>query len=187
MKVLIVDNYDSFTYNLFHYVQACDVSVDVVRNDRLDFDAISSYDKLIISPGPGLPKETINMFELYKEFGTRKPILGVCLGMQGLSEFFGARLVNQEIVKHGVQENITVKSDSKLFSGIPSSFNVGLYHSWMVDANSIPADLICTSISENNVVMSVEHKTLPLFGVQFHPESILTEYGQQLILNFLNL
>lgn len=187
MKVLIVDNYDSFTYNLFHYVQSCDVHVDVVRNDCLDFDVISSYDKLIISPGPGLPKETTNMFELFKAFGTTKQILGVCLGMQGLCEFFGARLVNQDSVKHGIQEKIIVQSESKLFSGIPSSFNVGLYHSWKVDADSIPADLKCTSFSENNVVMSVEHTTLPLFGVQFHPESILTEHGQQLILNFLNL
>ncbi len=187
MKVLIVDNYDSFTYNLFHYVQACDVTVDVVRNDCLDFTLVAEYDKIIVSPGPGLPSETTNMFELYRRFGTSKPMLGVCLGMQGLAEFFGATLLNQENVKHGVQEEVTIQSDSKLFIGMPSTFNVGLYHSWMVDANSIPDELICTSVSQDNVVMSLEHKSLPLFGVQFHPESILTDNGRELIFNFLNL
>lgn len=187
MKVLIVDNYDSFTYNLFHSVQACNVEVDVVRNDQLDFDSIQTYDKLILSPGPGLPSETKNMFRLFEKFGQTKPILGVCLGMQGMAEYFGARLENQKIVKHGVQEQIFVRSESKLFNGIPKSFSAGLYHSWKVDSNSLPTEFIGTSFSENEVLMSIEHKKIPLYGVQFHPESILTEYGNQIILNFLNL
>lgn len=187
MKVLIVDNYDSFTYNLFHIVQACNVEVDVVRNDQLNFESIKDYDKLILSPGPGLPSETENMYRLLEQFADKMPILGVCLGMQGMAEFFGAQLENQKSVKHGVQEKVMIQAESKLFKGVPQSFSAGLYHSWKVVTHSLPQNFICTSFSENDVLMSMEHTTLPLYGVQFHPESILTEHGNQIMMNFLNL
>lgn len=187
MKVLIVDNYDSFTYNLFHIVQACNVDVNVVRNDQLNFDSIEDYDKIILSPGPGLPSETKNMFRILEHFAEKKPMLGVCLGMQGMAEFFGAQLENQESVKHGVQEKVIIQTESKLFNGVPRIFSAGLYHSWKVDAHTLPHHFIRTSYSENDVLMSMEHTTLPLFGVQFHPESILTEFGEQIMMNFLNL
>lgn len=186
MKVLLIDNYDSFTYNLFHLVEQFNVCVDVVRNDALKLADIEKYDKLILSPGPGLPKETAMMFDLIREFGAVKPILGVCLGMQGISEFFGCELENQSNVKHGVKMRVTHHSNSILFKDIPVQFEVGLYHSWCVSKEKTSNEIIVTALSEEGVVMAVEHQTLPIFGIQFHPESIMSSYGKQLLFNFLN-
>lgn len=184
MKVILVDNYDSFTYNLAHYIVNEGVEVDVVRNDALQLDAMERYDKIIISPGPGLPLETTNLYAIIERYHKTKPILGVCLGMQALGEFFGGQLINLNAVKHGVAITIEHMNNSHLFKQIPTKFQGGLYHSWAL-ALPLPESLILSAISQENVAMACEHRDLPIFGVQFHPESILTEYGPQLIRNFL--
>ncbi|MBC9813214.1 aminodeoxychorismate/anthranilate synthase component II [Crocinitomicaceae bacterium CZZ-1] len=185
MKVLIVDNYDSFTYNLYHYAVQCGVDVVVRRNDELLLDEVQEYDRIILSPGPGLPSEAPLMFDLLKTYGHQKPILGVCLGMQGIAEFYGGQLINQKQVKHGVQADVTVDNSSQLFKGLPPRIKVGLYHSWCVDATTLPDELKVTGISSEGVVMSFEHIDLPVFGVQFHPESVMTEAGLQMLNNYL--
>jgi anthranilate synthase component 2 len=184
VKVLIVDFYDSFTYNLAHYFEKLDSMVTVIRNDELDLNTILDYDKLVLSPGPGLPKEKENMFELLKQFNGKIPILGICLGMQAIGEFMGGNLQNQSIVKHGIAENIIVSNSNYLFKNLPEIIQVGLYHSWeLVDV----AAENTSSVSQNNVIMSIEFPEHKLYGVQFHPESILTENGFELLRNFLNL
>lgn len=187
MKVLIVDNYDSFTYNLYQYVKMAGASVAVKRNDELTLEEINEYDKILLSPGPGLPSETVNMFELLKQYSSKKPILGVCLGMQGIAEFFGAKLLNQKEVRHGVQTIVKPINDSKLYKAIPTEFKAGLYHSWCVDESSLPLALKITGKSIENVVMSIEHISLPIYGVQYHPESIMTECGEEIIKNFVSI
>lgn len=185
MRVLIIDNYDSFTYNLFHYVKKCGVEVEVKRNDSLDFDFINQYDKIVLSPGPGLPADTTNMLEVLQQFSSSKPILGVCLGMQGIANYFGGKLLNQERVRHGYQACIEILDETPLFTGVPKKINVGLYHSWKVDEASLANDFLITAKSTDDVIMAIEHKNLPIMGVQFHPESILTEYGLDIVRNFL--
>lgn len=185
MKVLIVDNYDSFTYNLYHYAAQCDVDVIVKRNDQLLLSEIQEYDRLILSPGPGLPSEAPLMIDLLKTYGHVKPILGVCLGMQGIAEFYGGQLINQKLVKHGVQADVAIDNSSKLLRGLPSNIKVGLYHSWCVDVETLPHVLTITGTSSEGVIMSFEHKELPVFGVQFHPESVMTEFGLEIVENFL--
>lgn len=182
--MLIVDFYDSFTYNLAHYFEKLDSMVTVIRNDELDLSTILNYDKLVLSPGPGLPKEKENLFEILEHFSGKIPILGICLGMQAIGEFMGGNLQNQSIVKHGIAESITVSNSNYLFKNLPEVIQVGLYHSWeIVD---IAAENT-SSVSQNNVIMSIEFPEQKLYGVQFHPESILTENGLQLLRNFLNL
>jgi len=168
-------------------VEKCGVSVDVIRDGELELDVVDTYDKIIFSPGPGLPRETKTMFEIIRCFGGQKPILGVCLGMQGIAEFFGGKLINQPQVMHGKQVEVNVLNQQDiLFKNLPAQFPVGLYHSWCVDEESIPACLAVTSKSEKGVIMSLRHKTKQIFGVQFHPESIMTPDGLQLIENFLS-
>ena len=182
--MLIVDFYDSFTYNLAHYFEKLDCEVTVIRNDGLDLSTLFYFDKLVLSPGPGLPKEKENIFELLKQFNGKIPILGICLGMQAIGEFMGGNLQNQSIVKHGIAENVTISNSNYLFKNLPNIIQVGLYHSWeIVD---IAAENT-SSFSQNNVIMSIEFPEQKLYGVQFHPESILTENGLQLLSNFLNL
>jgi anthranilate synthase component 2 len=184
VKVLIVDFYDSFTYNLAHYFEKLDCEVSVIRNDELDLSSLKQFDKLVLSPGPGLPKEKENLFELLEQFNGKIPILGICLGMQAIGEFLGGSIKNQSIVKHGLAEKITISNTNYLFQSFSNSINVGLYHSWKV-VNITSKNI--TSISENNVIMSIEFPEKKLYGVQFHPESILTENGLELLRNFLNL
>ena len=182
--MLIVDFYDSFTYNLAHYFEKLDCEISVIRNDELDLSTILDFDKLVLSPGPGLPKEKENLFEILEHFSGKIPILGICLGMQAIGEFMGGNLKNQSIVKHGIAESITVSNSNYLFKNLSEIIQVGLYHSWeIVD---IAAENI-SSVSQNNVIMSIEFPEQKLYGVQFHPESILTENGLQLLRNFLNL
>ncbi len=182
--MLIVDFYDSFTYNLAHYFEKLDSNATVIRNDELDLSTILDYDKLVLSPGPGLPKEKENLFEILEHFSGKIPILGICLGMQAIGEFMGGNLQNQSIVKHGIAENITVSNSNYLFKNLPEIIQVGLYHSWeIVD---IAAENT-SSVSQYNVIMSIEFPEHKLYGVQFHPESILTENGFELLRNFLNL
>jgi anthranilate synthase component II len=184
LKILLLDNFDSFTYNLFHYLVGFDCEVDVFRNDEISILKASEYDKIILSPGPGLPKNANDMPELIEKLYLTKPILGVCLGMQAIGEFFGGTLYNQKEVKHGVQEKCTQKNHSKLFKNVPLTFQVGLYHSWAVDISQVPI-LVEIARSEDGVLMAFEHKTLPIYGVQFHPESLMTEYGKTILANFL--
>jgi len=182
-KILLIDNYDSFTFNLVHYIEQLDREVVVVRNDEVDFEKVGEFDKIVLSPGPGLPSESGKMPELIARFSDKKPILGICLGMQALAEFFGGKLYNQKEVKHGVSERITIKP-SRLYKGIDGEIKVGLYHSWAVDL-STAEDLVATAFSENNVLMSFDHERFPVAGVQYHPESVMTENGLLIIRNFL--
>ncbi len=184
MKVLLVDNYDSFTFNLFHALEMLGVETVVWRNDCIEWNKVDSFDKIILSPGPGLPSESKGMFELISKYKSSKPILGVCLGMQAIAEFFGCELVNQKNVKHGVQEVASIVSESVLLNEIKSPFQIGLYHSWAVECRS-DSEFHVTSRSSSGVVMSIEHKFLPLFGVQFHPESIMTPDGLKILKNFI--
>lgn len=154
-------------------------------NDEIPFDNINDFDKIVLSPGPGLPFEAGQMPRLIKEYYAKKPILGVCLGFQALVEFFGGTIYNQNKVKHGVSETCFFKSDSKLFNGTPENYKVGLYHSWAADKKTFPVQLEVTATSENDIIMAFEHKTFPICGVQFHPESIMTENGHKIIHNFL--
>ncbi|MGE0561627.1 MAG: aminodeoxychorismate/anthranilate synthase component II [Flavobacteriales bacterium] len=187
MNILLIDNYDSFTYNLLHYIE--DVSmkkVDVVRNDKITLKAIEKYDIIILSPGPGLPKDAGILLDVIKHYSSTKRILGVCLGMQAIGEVFGGRLKNLNQVYHGVATNLKIiESSDLLFNGIPQNIQIGRYHSWVVDSENFPLDLKITSIDDNGQIMSLKHQTYQLYGVQFHPESILTEYGKEIIANFL--
>lgn len=186
-NILLIDNYDSFTYNLLHYIEGIsNQQVEVLRNDKITLADIEKYDTIILSPGPGLPKDAGIINEVIKHFASTKKILGVCLGMQAIGEVFGAELTNLNQVHHGIatQLNIIDKSDL-LFRDIPNSINVGRYHSWVISAKGFPNDLKITSIDESGQVMSIKHKKHCLYGVQFHPESILTEYGKEIIANFL--
>ncbi len=184
MDILIIDNYDSFTYNLVHYFEELNCKVDVIRNDQINLKDIEKYTAIVLSPGPGLPKDAGLLLDVITKFYQTKPILGVCLGMQALAEFFGGRLYNQQEVKHGVSEKCKQNYPNKLFTNLNEFFEVGLYHSWAIDLGEIEC-LNVTATSENKVLMALEHKSLPIVGVQFHPESILTPKGKEMILNFI--
>ncbi|MGV3632169.1 MAG: anthranilate synthase component II [Bacteroidota bacterium] len=184
MKILVVDNFDSFTFNLVHYLEAFGCEVSVFRNNVLYGIDVDSFDKIVLSPGPGLPSGSGGLMDLIRDFHQHTPILGVCLGMQALAEFTGAKLVNLHAVKHGVSEKMSITKPGKLLKDLPSEMQVGLYHSWGVELQK-ESDWEELAQSESGVLMAMEHKTLPLFGVQFHPESILTENGKHIILNFL--
>ena len=186
MKVLLLDNFDSFTFNLFHYLEGLDCAVTVARNNAVSLEEIALFDKIVLSPGPGLPKDAGIMMELISEYADKKPMLGVCLGMQAIGEHFGGRLYNQPEVKHGVPEICIHNGENKLFSGIPERSEVGLYHSWAVDLAEA-SQLKATAYSENQVLMAFEHESLPVAGVQFHPESLMTRFGKQMIRNFIAL
>jgi anthranilate synthase component 2 len=186
VKVLLLDNFDSFTYNLFHYLEALDCDVTVARNNAISTEEIAFFDKIVLSPGPGLPSEAGKMMEIISHYATSKPILGVCLGMQALGEYFGGQLYNQSVVKHGVAEKCRHTLESKLFYQVPELFEVGLYHSWAVDISKAK-ELTAIAHSENQILMAFEHQTLPIFGVQFHPESLMTEAGKAILQNFINI
>lgn len=185
MKILIIDNYDSFTYNLVHYFEGHGASVTVVLNDKIDLEAISEYDKIVLSPGPGLPEQAGMMPEVIEKYFNTKPILGVCLGFQAIYKYLGGTLYNQPNVRHGVKVQCNIDNTSKLFHELPLKINVGLYHSWAANLNHFPDDLVVTATSTEDILMGFEHKSLPVYGVQFHPESILTEFGKEMIKNFL--
>jgi len=181
----LVDNFDSFSFNLVHYLEKLDVSVSVETNISVDPEQLMDFDAVVLSPGPGLPVTSGKLMEVVKKVvELKKPTLGVCLGMQALAEHFGNSLYNQEVVKHGLAEIIQCAPGSKLFAGLPESFKVGLYHSWAVKLND-GSEFKATAWSENNVLMAMEHKIIPLYGVQFHPESVLSENGLGVLKNFL--
>mgnify|MGYP001042020367 CR=1 FL=1 len=186
-KVLILDNYDSFTYNLVHYVEASlKYEVDVFRNDEISLKDVNKYETIILSPGPGLPKDAGILKEVIERYASSKKILGVCLGMQAIGEVYGGELINLDNVFHGVATPITITDTSDLlYKGLPNSFDIGRYHSWVVSKKNFPEVLNITSVEENGQIMSLKHKDHKLYGVQFHPESILTEHGKEMINNLL--
>lgn len=186
MKILIYDNYDSFTYNLVHLVHTLGYhDVDVFRNDKINISYIKKYDKILISPGPGIPEEAGNMMEVIQNYAATKSILGVCLGHQGIAQSFGAKIINMEKVLHGVESNIHLISDDYIFNGVPLRFKGGHYHSWVIESISEKSKLEVTAKNENGLIMAIRHKTYDIRGVQFHPESILTEFGDKIINNWL--
>jgi len=186
MKILILDNYDSFTYNLLHIVKSLGYTdVDVIRNDKIKMEDIQQYDKIILSPGPGIPSEAGLLLPLIKKYAGKKPILGVCLGHQAVGEAFGANLTNLENVYHGVTSNIRKTSNDYILNGLSDEFEVGRYHSWIVSDKNLPDCLQITAIDDSNHIMAMKHKELDIHGVQFHPESVLTPAGEVIISNFL--
>ncbi|HKK77780.1 MAG TPA: aminodeoxychorismate/anthranilate synthase component II [Saprospiraceae bacterium] len=188
MKILVLDNYDSFTYNLVQYIQdILGQKINVVRNDAIDLDAVAAYDVIILSPGPGVPSEAGIMPELIKRYAPEKPILGVCLGHQAIGEAFGARLENLTQVYHGIETPIKVTDEKDpLFRNIPDVFHAGRYHSWIVRKDSLPSELKITAIDVKGEIMAMRHTTYPVFGVQFHPESVMTSEGKKMLANFLS-
>ncbi|MDI3526482.1 MAG: anthranilate synthase component [Tenuifilum sp.] len=186
-SILLLDNYDSFTYNLFHYVEDFGKhSVDVVRNDSIEIDEVAKYDGIILSPGPGLPKDAGLLMPIIKEYYKTKRIFGVCLGLQAIAESFGAALLNLETVFHGVATPMRVLEPKHyLFDGVEETFLAGRYHSWVVDPASIPDCLAVNAIDEHNQIMAMAHKQYDVCGVQYHPESILTPKGKLMIFNWL--
>jgi len=184
-KILVIDNYDSFTYNLVHYLEDLDCEVTVYRNDEFDIDEISGFDKILLSPGPGIPDEAGLLKAVIAKYAPTKSIFGVCLGQQAIGEVFGGTLSNLDKVYHGVATLVkTSVNDELLFEGLGNEFEVGRYHSWVVDAN-LPDVLEATSFDENGQVMSLRHKTYDVRGVQFHPESVLTPNGKKILENWL--
>jgi anthranilate synthase component 2 len=188
MKILVFDNYDSFTYNLVQYLERVSpAKVDVFRNDKISIEEIAGYDKILLSPGPGLPSEAGILLEVIRMYAPTKSIFGVCLGQQAIGEVFGAKLLNLDSVYHGVATEMEVVKEDLLFKGLPKKFKAGRYHSWVVDEKNFPNDLEITCIDENGYVMGLRHKIYDVRGVQFHPESILTEYGLEMIGNWVKL
>src|SRR5678809_23009 len=186
MKILVFDNYDSFTYNLVHLVEKIThEKVDVHRNDQIPMERVKEYDKIILSPGPGIPEEAGLLLPLIKEYASSKSILGVCLGHQAIGEAFGGKLVNLSSVFHGVATNCTLDTASPLFKSLPSNINVGRYHSWVISEDDFPAELDITARDENGYIMALQHKNYDVQGVQFHPESVLTPDGKTILENWL--
>lgn len=187
MKILVFDNYDSFTYNLVHLVKKItNESVDVFRNDQISLEQIGEYDQIILSPGPGIPNEAGLLLPLLKNYAKHKSILGVCLGHQAIAESFGAELVNMETVFHGISSEIILEENPGfLFGGFPKSFSAGRYHSWIVNEKTLPKEMRITARDIDGRIMALQHESLHIAGVQFHPESIMTEHGELLISNFL--
>jgi anthranilate synthase component 2 len=191
-KILIFDNYDSFTYNLVHLVEMIiQDKVDVFRNDKIALEDVECYDKIILSPGPGLPCEAGLLLPLIERYAASKPILGVCLGHQAIGEVFGGQLTNLTTVFHGVATPVhlkqvsSTKKYSQLFEGLPETFEAGRYHSWVVDKENFPANLEITAEDDNGFIMALQHKTYNIQGVQFHPESVLTPAGEKIMRNWL--
>ena len=186
MKLLIIDNYDSFTFNLKHMCEAYVSSVNVIRNDKLSIHDVSLFDKIIISPGPGLPLDAGISVELVKKYYTKKPILGICLGAQAIAVAFGCKLFNLKEVMHGKKTKIDIlDQEDEIYENVPKHICVGRYHSWAINLSS-NSDFITTAVDKNKIVMSFRHSKYPLYGIQYHPESILTEFGQQILINWLN-
>ena len=186
MKIVIIDNYDSFTYNLAHLVKELGTEVTVLRNDQFQLDDLEAYHKIILSPGPGIPCEAGLLMDVIRHYANRKPILGVCLGHQAIGEAFGARLTNLANVYHGVQTPCHITAEDYLYAGLPRDIMVGRYHSWVVDAASMPDCLEPTSVSDEGYVMSLRHREMNIRGIQYHPESVLTPEGRTIIANWLN-
>ena len=188
-KILVLDNYDSFTYNLVHYIESNpNYSVDVFRNDEISLDAVDQYNTIVLSPGPGLPEEAGILKELIARYASTKKILGVCLGMQAIGEVFGGTLNNLNNVFHGVATQIKItNTDDLIYKNLPENIEVGRYHSWVISNDGFPNTLKITATDDNDQIMSIKHQNYNVYGVQFHPESILTTHGKEIITNFLDI
>lgn len=186
MKLLIFDNYDSFTYNIAHAVRELGIVPDVIRNDKISLPEIDKYDKIIVSPGPGIPSEAGLLMPMLKEYAGKKPIFGVCLGEQAIAECFGATLINLDDVYHGVQTAAHIVAQDYILEGMGETFQVGRYHSWAVSPEGLPDCLEVTAVDDNGQIMALRHREYDIHGVQFHPESVLTPNGIRIIENFLN-
>ena len=184
-KILMLDNYDSFTYNLVHYLEDLNCEVTVKRNDQLSLEEVDEFNEIVLSPGPGIPDEAGLLKPIIKTYAATKRIFGVCLGQQAIGEVFGGTLVNLDQVYHGVATSITIIEDDYIYEGMPKNIEVGRYHSWVVD-QKLPDTLIATSVDENGQIMSLKHKEYDVRAVQYHPESVLTPYGKQLLKNWLD-
>lgn len=190
--IALIDNYDSFTYNLVQLVEQAGARVTVLRNDRFALPDLADYDKLLLSPGPGIPSEAGLLLPVIKTYASSKPILGVCLGEQAIGEAFGAKLCNLSDVFHGVQTEISLPSpqhpelaNDYLFDGLPPRMAVGRYHSWVVSRDGLPDTLAVTAVSDEGLIMGLRHRTLDVHGIQFHPESVLTPLGERIIRNWI--
>ncbi|MFT5859166.1 MAG: anthranilate synthase component 2 [Flavobacteriaceae bacterium] len=183
-RITVIDNYDSFVYNLVRYLKEAGCIVDVKRNNQLNFTEINDSDGILLSPGPGIPSEAGRLLEVIEAFGSTKKILGVCLGHQAISEVYGGTIVQSEKAIHGKSSTLIHDNSSSLFTEIPTNFSAGRYHSWHVD--KVPSNFNITAKTEDGINMAMEHNELPVYGVQFHPESILTPTGRQIITNWLN-
>ena len=184
MEILVIDNYDSFTFNLVHYLEDLECDVTVWRNDRFAVEDAEAFQKILLSPGPGVPSQAGNLKPLIAQFAQSKSILGICLGQQAIAEVFGAALMNLDKVHHGVSAQIDVVDRDVLFNGLPDKMQVGRYHSWTVGKN-LPDCLVATSFDQNGEIMSLRHREFDVRGVQFHPESILTPFGKQMLRNWI--
>lgn len=185
MKIVLIDNYDSFTYNLVHLIEkVTDVIPVVIRNDEVCIDALAAYDLIVLSPGPGIPSEAGKLCEIIQKYYLTKPIFGVCLGLQAIVEVFGGTLENLETVYHGVSTEIDIiDKNSKIFKNLNTNLMVGRYHSWVASFTDFPSEFEITAVDKNNKIMAIEHHSLPIYAVQFHPESILTPDGEQILRN----
>ena len=185
--IVIIDNYDSFTYNLVHLVKELGTEVEVVRNDCFRLPDLQRYDKILLSPGPGIPEEAGLLLDTIRTYAGVKPILGICLGEQAIGEAFGARLTNLKEVFHGIQTPVKIlhENDDYLFNGLPDEIPAGRYHSWVVDSEGLPDELVVTAVSAEGHIMALRHRRLDVQGIQFHPESILTPDGKTIINNWL--
>lgn len=186
MKVVIIDNYDSFTYNLSHLVKELGAEVIILKNDGFEIEDIDGFDKILLSPGPGVPQEAGLLMDVIRTYSGIKPILGVCLGEQAIGEAFGGRITNLKNVFHGIQSEVRIMANDYIFKSLPAKIKVGRYHSWVVDKDSLPSCLEITAESEEGYIMGIKHKELDVRGIQFHPESVLTPYGKQMIRNWLD-
>ena len=187
MKILVLDNYDSFTYNLVQMIeQIVNEKIDVFRNDKISLEEVAKYEKIILSPGPGIPEEAGILLDLIKKYAPTKSIFGVCLGQQAIAEAFGGTLINLSEIYHGVATESTQIKEHKLFKDLPEILEVGRYHSWAVNPEDFPVELEITSVDKNGMIMSLKHKSYDVHAVQYHPESILTPDGKKILENFLN-
>ena len=187
MKIVIIDNYDSFTYNLSHLVKELGAEVTVVRNDQFRLEELEQYSKIILSPGPGIPSEAGLLLDVIRTYAGRKPILGVCLGHQAIGEVFGAKLENLSDVFHGVATTCHIIADDPVFSGLPAEITIGRYHSWVVSREGMPDCLEITAVSDEGQIMALRHRELNVRGIQFHPESVLTPDGRKMLQNWMFL
>ena len=187
MKVVIIDNYDSFTYNLSHLIKELGAEVTVVRNDQFKLEDLEPYNKIVLSPGPGIPSEAGLLLDVIKTYAGRKPILGVCLGHQAIGEAFGGRLENLSDVFHGVATPCRIIADDPIFSGLEREITIGRYHSWVVSNEGLPECLEVTAVSDEGQIMALRHRELNVRGIQFHPESVLTPDGRRMLQNWMFL
>ena len=187
MKIVIIDNYDSFTYNLSHLIKSLGAEVDVVRNDQFSLDEIEAYSKIVLSPGPGIPSEAGLLLDVIRHYAGRKPILGVCLGHQAIGEAFGATLENLSDVFHGVATPCHIIADDPLFTGLDKDITIGRYHSWVVSREGLPECVEVTAVSDEGQIMALRHRELNVRGIQFHPESVLTPDGRKMLSNWMFL